>query len=218
MSSSPTPPGIALVIAAPSGAGKTTLARALVERHADIEFSVSATTRPKRSYEQGSRDYHFVDEAEFARMQESGELLEWAMVHGRRYGTPRIEVEQRLKEGRVVVLDIDVKGAGQVRQTLPQAVLVFVLPPSAEELRRRLARRDSEPVAERQVRLETARQELRAAGLFDYIIVNDEFEPALARLEAIVTAERAKVSRSANLEQRIHALDAELASLLERNS
>ena len=214
MSSSLVAPGFALVIAAPSGAGKTTLSRALVDRHEDIEFSVSATTRPRRTYEKGSRDYHFVDDAEFARMQEAGELLEWAVVHGRRYGTPRAEVEQRLKGGRVVVLDIDVKGAGQVRQALPQAVLVFVLPPSAEELRRRLATRDSEPPGERRVRLETARQELRAAGLFDYIIVNDEFEQALARLEAIVTAERAKVSRSVNLEQRIDALDQELAKLL----
>jgi guanylate kinase len=218
MSSSQAAPGIALVIAAPSGAGKTTLARALVERHQDIEFSVSATTRPKRNYEEGSRDYHFVDEAEFARLQEKGELLEWAVVHGRRYGTPRAEVEQRLKEGQVVVLDIDVKGAGQVRQALPQAVLVFVLPPSGEELRRRLAKRDSEPAGERRVRLEAARQELRAAGLFDYIIVNDDFELALARLEAIVTAERAKVSRSANLVQRINALDQELEKLLERKS
>jgi guanylate kinase len=211
-------PGIALVIAAPSGAGKTTLARALVDRHDDVEFSVSATTRPSRKHEQGSRDYHFIDDAEFQRMQDSDELLEWAVVHGRRYGTPRAEVEQRLKDGRVVILDIDVKGAGQVRQALPQAVLVFVLPPSAEELRRRLASRDTESHDERQVRLQTARQELRAAGLFDYIIVNDDFEAALKRLEAIVTAERAKVSRSVNLEQRIGALDQELAKLLERNN
>jgi guanylate kinase len=218
MSSKLSAPGFALVIAAPSGAGKTTLARALVDRHEDVEFSVSATTRQKRNYEKGSRDYHFVDDAEFGRMQEAGELLEWALVHGRRYGTPRAEVEQRLKEGHVVVLDIDVKGAGQVRQALPQAVLVFVLPPSAEELRRRLATRDSEPAQERRVRLETARQELRAAALFDYIIVNDDFEAALARLEGIVTAERAKVSRSLNLEHRIAALDQELAKLLERNS
>jgi guanylate kinase len=210
--------GFALVIAAPSGAGKTTLARALVDRHDDVEFSVSATTRPKRAYEKGSRDYHFVDEPEFIRMQEAGELLEWAVVHGRRYGTPKKEVEQRLKEGLVVVLDIDVKGAGQVRQALPAAVLVFVLPPSAEELRRRLASRDTEPPEERRVRLETARQELRTAGLFDYIIVNDDFELALARLEGIVTAERAKVRRSVNLEQRIAALDQELEKLLERNS
>jgi guanylate kinase len=220
MSNKLTGHGFALVIAAPSGAGKTTLARALVDRHEDIEFSVSATTRQKRGYEKGSRDYHFVDEAEFIRMQDSGELLEWAVVHGRRYGTPRVEVEDRLKQGQVVVLDIDVKGAGQVRQALPAAVLVFVLPPSAEELRRRLATRDSEPHEERQVRLETARQELRAAGLFDYIIVNDDFEEALKRLEGIVIAERAKVRRSVNLEQRIDALDAELDKLLreERES
>lgn len=218
MSSKRSTPGFALVIAAPSGAGKTTLARALVDRHDDIEFSVSATTRPKRDYEKGSRDYHFVTEEEFERMQEGGELLESATVHGRRYGTPKKEVESRLHSGRVVVLDIDVKGAGQVRQALPSAVLVFVLPPSAEELRRRLATRASEPPAERRVRLETARQELRTAGLFDYIIVNDDFEDALGRLEAIVTAERAKVRRTANLEQRITALDEELAKLLERTN
>jgi guanylate kinase len=214
MSNKLTGHGFALVIAAPSGAGKTTLARALVDRHEDIEFSVSATTRKKRGYEKGSRDYHFVEDEEFIRMQESGDLLEWAVVHGRRYGTPRHEVEDRLKQGLVVVLDIDVKGAGQVRQALPAAVLVFVLPPSAAELRRRLAGRDSESHEERQIRLETARQELRAAGLFDYIIVNDDFEEALRRLEGIVIAERAKVRRSVNLEQRIDALDAELEKLL----
>ena len=210
--------GFALVIAAPSGAGKTTLARALVDRHDDVEFSVSVTTRQKRAYEKTRRDYHFVEDAEFLRMQESGELLEWAVVHDRRYGTPRAEVEQRLKDRRVVVLDIDVKGAGQVRQAMPQAVLVFVLPPSAEELRRRLATRDTEPDEERRVRLETARQELRAAGLFDYIIVNDDFEAALATLEAIVKAERAKVARSVNLEERVSALDQELKKLLGKDS
>lgn len=210
--------GFALVIAAPSGAGKTTLARALVDRHTDVEFSVSATTRQKRGTEKSSRDYHFVDDAEFQRMQEDGELLEWAVVHGRRYGTPRAEVEQRLKQGLVVVLDIDVKGAGQVKQAMPQAVMVFVLPPSAEELRRRLATRATEPDAERRVRLETARQELRTAGLFDYIIVNDEFEEALSHLEAIVAAERVKVARSLNLEQRIDALDRELQKLLKEDS
>jgi guanylate kinase len=218
MSNSLKAPGFALVIAAPSGAGKTTLARALVDRHEDIEFSVSATTRKRRDYEKGSRDYHFMDDDEFVRMQESGELLEWAMVHGRRYGTPKKEVENRLNAGRVVVLDIDVKGAGQVRQALPSAVLVFVLPPTAEALRQRLASRASEPADERRVRLETARQELRAAGLFDYIIVNDEFEVALRQLEAIVLAERAKVRRTANLEQRIAALDQELQTLLERTN
>ena len=216
MSSSPIAHGFALVIAAPSGAGKTTLARALVDRHEDIEFSVSATTRNKRDYETGSRDYHFVSDEEFMRMQEAGELLEWATVHGKRYGTPRKEVESRLKAGRVVVLDIDVKGAGQVRQALPDAVMVFVLPPSADALRQRLASRATEPPEERRVRLETARQELRAAGLFDYIIVNDDFETALGQLEAIVTAERAKVRRTANLEQRIAALEQELQTLLER--
>src|SRR5688572_9035044 len=156
--------GFAIVIAAPSGAGKTSLAHALVERHPDeIEFSVSCTTRPKRNNEEASRHYHFVNESEFDEMAANGELLEYATVHNRKYGTPRREVEDRIADGRVVVLDIDVQGARQVREAMPDAVHVFVLPPSAEELRRRLTGRDTEGPEERQLRLVTARQELRAA-------------------------------------------------------
>lgn len=210
--------GFALVIAAPSGAGKTTLARALVEKHQQIEFSVSATTRPKRVYEQGSKDYHFVDDAEFDRMIGAGEMLEWATVHNRKYGTPRSEVEARLNDGRVVVLDIDVQGAKQVRASMPEAVLVFVLPPSAEELRARLTRRASEGPEERRIRLKTARQELKAAGEFDYIVVNDDFERAMATMEAIILAEQCRITHVTQVEKDIQALDAELARLLERNS
>lgn len=211
--------GFALVIAAPSGAGKTSLARALLERNADLEFSVSATTRTQRGYEQGSRDYHFVDDSEFDRMVAAGDLLEWAVVHGRKYGTPRSEVEQRVANGRVVVLDIDVQGARQVRAAMPgQAVLVFVLPPSAEELRQRLDRRASEGTAERRTRLTTAREELKAAAEFDYIVVNDRFEHALATLEAIVTAERCSTRHMAQTARDIRALDEELARILERTT
>lgn len=206
--------GFALVIAAPSGAGKTSLARALVERHPTIEFSVSATTRAQRSGEQGKRDYHFVDDAEFDRLADDGELLEWAVVHNRKYGTPRGEVESRLKAGRVVVLDIDVQGARQVRAAMSEAVLVFVLPPSAEELRQRLTKRASEGPEERRMRLTTARQELRAAGEFDYIVVNDDFEQAVRTLEAIVLAERCRITHVTQVAPDIRALDAELAKLL----
>ena len=209
--------GFALVIAAPSGAGKTTLARALVEKHAEIEFSVSATTRPRRGYEEGARDYHFVDDAEFDRMIKDGELLEWANVHNRKYGTPRSEVEARLKAGQIVMLDIDVQGARQVRAAMPEAVLVFVLPPSAEELRERLTRRASEGPEEREMRLRAARQELKAAKEFDYIVVNDNLDHALATLEAIIIAERCKNTHVTQVEKDVQALDAELERLLERN-
>ena len=205
----------ALVIAAPSGAGKTSLARALVERNADIEFSVSATTRSRRGYETSSHDYHFVSDDEFDRMASAGELLEWANVHGRKYGTLRSEVESRLAAGRVVVLDIDVQGARQVRVALPDAVLVFILPPSAEELRRRLTKRDTEQALERQSRLETAREELKAVGDFDYIVVNDDFERALATLEAIVLAERRRTRHVSQVDVDVRALDQELQKLLE---
>ncbi|HUP89748.1 MAG TPA: guanylate kinase [Longimicrobiales bacterium] len=210
--------GFALVIAAPSGSGKTTLARALVEKHEHMEFSVSATTRPKRAYEEGSKDYHFVDDAGFDDMVESGEMLEWATVHNRKYGTPRREVEARLKDGRVVVLDIDVQGAKQVRASMPEAVLVFVLPPSAEELRNRLTIRASEGPEERRIRLQTARQELKAAGEFDYIVVNDDFDRAMATMEAIILAEQCRITHVTQVEKDVQALDAELARLLERNS
>ncbi|MGQ0562828.1 MAG: guanylate kinase [Gemmatimonadota bacterium] len=210
--------GFALVIAAPSGAGKTSLAHALVDRHpGTIEFSVSATTRPRRSYEESSRHYHFVTDAEFDHMVTAGELLEHATVHKRKYGTPRSEIEAKVESGRIVVLDIDVQGARQVRQAMPAAVLVFVLPPSAEELRRRLTRRDSEGPEERQLRLETAREELRAAGDFDYIVVNDDFDQAVATLEAIILAERCRTTHVTQVERDVRALDEELARLLERN-
>src|SRR5690606_15363831 len=123
-----------LVIAAPSGAGKTSLARALVERHDDVVFSISATTRPRRGYEVHGKDYYFVDDVAFDRMISSGELLEWATVHGYRYGTPRQGVTECIRRGEVVVLDIDVQGARQIRAVFPESVLVFVLPPSAVEL------------------------------------------------------------------------------------
>ena len=210
--------GFAIVIAAPSGAGKTSLAHALVERHPEeIEFSVSVTTRPRRHNEEANRHYHFVDDAEFDRLAQGGELLEHATVHKRKYGTPRKAVEDRMAAGRVVLLDIDVQGARQVRQALPDAVLVFVLPPSAEELRRRLAGRDTEGAEERRLRLETAREELRAAREFDYIVVNDDFERAVKVLEAIIEAERSRNTHVTQVERDVRALDEELARLLERS-
>lgn len=207
-----------LVIAAPSGAGKTTLARALVERHDDIVFSISATTRSPRPREETGKDYRFVDDAEFTRMIDEGELLEWAVVHGRRYGTPRQGVEDALRRGEIVVLDIDVQGARQIRDSFPDAVLVFILPPSAAELNRRLTGRGSEEKAERVRRLEGARRELGFAVDFDYVVVNDDFQRAMHALECIIAAERHRVARAEPLRDELDRLDRELGIILGKEA
>lgn len=206
-----------VVLAAPSGTGKTTLARALVERRTDVVFSVSVTTRPPRPTERPGRDYRFVTDEEFDRLVAAGELVEWAEVHGRRYGTPRRGIEEALGRGLLVLLDIDVQGARQIRAAFADAVLIFVLPPSGEELGRRLAGRASEREAERRRRLETARRELAAAPEFDYVVVNDDFEAAVSALDAVLTAERLRVTRAEGLPRVVERLDRELATLLERS-
>lgn len=206
-----------LVIAAPSGAGKTSLARALVETRADMVFSLSATTRAPRPGERDGVDYRFVTDAEFEQLAQNGALLEWAQVHGRRYGTLRSGVEAALADGRTVVLDIDVQGARRVRETLPDAVLVFVLPPSVAEMRRRLRTRASESAAELVLRMRTARAELDAVAEFDYVIVNDDFDEALRTIEAIVAAERERVARKPELDALLDELRSEIDDIIEEN-
>jgi guanylate kinase len=208
-------PAFPVVIAAPSGVGKTSLARSLVQRTPGLEFSVSATTRPPRPQEQHGRDYYFVDAAEFDQKIARGELLEWAEVHGRRYGTPRRSIEEPLARAHTVVLDIDVQGARQVRSAFPAAVLIFILPPDVAELTRRLAGRGSEGEAELRVRLETARRELGAARDFDYVVVNDDFEAAVSALQAILAAERHKLIRMPEVPATVAQMQAELATLLK---
>jgi guanylate kinase len=194
------------VLAAPSGAGKTTLARELVTRHDDVVFSISATTRPPRSNEKHGRDYYFVDDAEFDRMLAAEELLEWAVVHDRRYGTPRKSVQQAVDKGFTVVLDIDYQGARQIRVAFPDAVLVYILPPSADELVRRLLGRRSEADSERQRRLINARIELSAVAEFDYVLINDEVNLAFRVLESILRAERSRVERVQGIAERLAEL------------
>ena len=206
-----------LVIAAPSGAGKTSLARALVERHEDVVFSVSATTRAARDYERGGKDYVFVDQAEFDRMRDAGELIESAVVHGRCYGTPWKGVRESLDAGNVVVLDIDVQGARQIRERFADAVHVFVLPPSGAELERRLTGRGSEQRESLRFRLANARTELPDVREFDYAVVNEHFDQALAALEAIVAAERHRVPRLHNLEAELDTLDRDISAILDRS-
>ncbi|RUM88612.1 MAG: guanylate kinase, partial [Thermovibrio sp.] len=155
--------GLLIVISAPSGTGKTTLVHMLLKEFPDLEFSVSYTTRPPRPGEVDGRDYHFVDRKTFERMIEEGDFLEWAEVYGNLYGTSRTQVLKALNEGKDVILDIDTQGALQVKKNFPEAVLIFILPPSLKELERRLRNRgtDDEETIER--RLKTAREEIRRA-------------------------------------------------------
>ena len=195
-----------LVIAAPSGTGKTSLAHALVGAEQNAVFSVSATTRRPRAGERDGVDYHFVSDADFDRMLASGELVEWAAVHGNRYGTPWSAIRDGLEAGNTVVLDIDIQGARNVRHAFDDAVLVFILPPNAGELRRRLAGRNTEGVEDLRRRLSNALSELDAVSEFDYVVVNDEFERALQSLEAIFHAERRSVARASDLTERVRVI------------
>ncbi|HVN43047.1 MAG TPA: guanylate kinase [Steroidobacteraceae bacterium] len=180
------PRGRLFVIAAPSGAGKTSLVRALMERQPALRFSISYTTRPRRPAEQHGRDYFFVSHAEFERMVAAGEFLEHARVFDNCYGTARRQVEQSLAAGQDLILEIDWQGAAQVRRALPECRSVFILPPSRAELERRLRGRatDAEEVIER--RLREAAAEMAHWREFDYVVVNDDFSSALNDLEDIV--------------------------------
>ena len=185
-------PGNLYVVAAPSGAGKSSLVRALREVDAGVKASVSHTTRAPRGQEVDGREYFFVDNATFDTMIANQDFLEWAQVHGNRYGTSRQAVEQRLAEGGDVLLEIDYQGALQIKQIFPHAVLVFVLPPSWEELRSRLERRGEDSAETIEQRLVNAEQEMAQAAKFDFVIINELFERALFDLKSIVHAQRLK--------------------------
>jgi guanylate kinase len=174
------------VLSAPSGAGKTTIAHRLRARRDDVVFSISATTRPPRDGERDGVDYHFVAEDEFRRMIEAGELIEWAQVHGSFYGTPLRNVRDARARGQFLLLDIDVQGARQIRDRVPDAVRVFILPPSGQALVQRLMGRGSEDDARVQRRLRNALDEIRGAGEFDHVVVNDDLETAVADVNAVL--------------------------------
>ena len=178
------------VVAAPSGAGKTTLVRLLLDSEPSVHLSVSYTTRGPRPGELDGREYHFVDVATFRAMMARGDFLEWAEVHGNFYGTSKVWIADQLNTGHDVLLEIDWQGAQQVRAAFPDAIGVFILPPSMEELTRRLTGRgtDSAEVIER--RLAAAQAEMRHVGEFDYVIINDSLEQALDDLRAVVHASR----------------------------
>jgi guanylate kinase len=188
--------GSIFVISAPSGSGKTSLANRLVSEVQEISFSVSYTTRPPREGEQNGRDYHFVSEAEFQRMVDHDRFLEWENVYGKsRYGTAEAPVDQVLARNEDVLMDIDVKGARQVRERRPDAILIFVMPPTYQELERRLRLRGLDGESQILNRLKIARKEIKGYKLYDYLIVNRDFEDSLARLKAIVLASRSRIHR-----------------------
>ncbi len=187
--------GSLFVVAAPSGAGKTSLVRALLADRPLLQLSVSFTTRAPRAGEVNGHDYHFVSHAEFERRREAGEFLEWAEVHGNLYATSRRWIEERIRAGVDIVLEIDWQGAVQVQQLFADAVGVFIVPPSIDALRERLEQRgqDSAEVIER--RVAAARAELKQAHRFQYVIINQDFATALAELCTLVEAARLRLSR-----------------------
>lgn len=188
-----------LILSSPSGAGKTTLQQYLLQTLPELTFSVSHTTRAPRKGEESGRDYHFVDRAAFERMRDAGAFVEWAEVHGNLYGTSLAELDRARAEKREgIVFDIDYQGARQIKAKLPEAVSVFVLPPSVEELRRRLeARRtDASDVIDR--RLKKATEEIEHYGFFDYLVVNDDLDAAKRAVVGIAEAERHRRFRLAH--------------------
>jgi guanylate kinase len=199
-----------VVLSSPSGGGKTSIARQLLAARPDVGYSVSATTRAPRTGEQDGRDYHFLPRNEFERRVAAGEFVEHAAYGGNLYGTLRAEIEQIFAARKHAVLDIEVEGARQIRQTLPGAVRVFVLPPSGAELIRRLEARRTEDRATLRRRLDRADEELAAVGEYDYAIVNDNLDHAVARVSAILDAETKRVPRQDGLTEFVSSLRREI--------
>ncbi len=200
-----------LVLSSPSGGGKSTIARKLVQGRNDVAFSVSATTRPMRPGEADGKDYYFLSDEEFDQRLKSDGFLEWATYGGRRYGTLVSEVERIFEEGSHAILDIEIEGARQVRQKFPDAVTVFLLPPSGAELAARLRGRDTEDEEQVARRLARAQEELRAAGEYDYVVVNDDLVMAVEQVAAIVEAESLRVSRRPEFAGLLEQLQREVA-------
>ena len=183
------------VVSAPSGAGKTSLCKWLIERDLGIAFSVSHTTRPPRRGELEGADYYFVDDAIFDRMIREGKFLEWANVYGHRYGTSRGEIERAKAVGKDLLIEIDCQGAEQLRKVLPEAIRIFILPPSLESLKQRLRERSTESEEEIARRLSIAIRELSDYPNFQYAVINDDFERAARQMESIIQAERIRMNR-----------------------
>ena len=198
-----------IILSAPSGTGKTTIAKTLLKRRSDIGYSVSCTTRTPRPGETDGTDYYFLSRAEFVSKREQGEFAESAEVHGNLYGTLRSEILRVIGGGKHVLMDIDVQGATQFTRVFPQSVTVFVLPPSADVLLDRLKGRQTESNKQLADRLQSALQELQAVDEYEYVVVNDDLESAIQRVSAIVDAE-------VSSRQRVAGLRTQVAMLIDR--
>jgi guanylate kinase len=206
--------GVMLVIASPSGAGKSSISRALIGDDPTIRLSVSVTTRARRTDEVDGKHYHFIDVPTFKRMQADGELLESAEVHGNFYGTPRSHVEEQLSAGNDILFDIDYQGTLQLyRSSRSDMVTVFILPPTIKELRARLERRAQDSVGTIEKRLKNARVEMEHFGEYDYVLVNEDLEQSTQRVRAILVAARLKRERQFNLDSFVKALQSQIDSL-----
>ena len=191
------PSGTILIVVAPSGAGKTSLVRALLQSRSHIRHSVSFTTRPPRDGEREADDYHFIDAEQFRRRQQAGEFLEWAEVHGNLYGTSALWIDEQTGAGADIVLEIDWQGARQVMRLYPEAVSIFIAPPSLDVLRQRLLHRAKDAPAVIERRIMAAKSELEHAAEFQYIIVNQDFNNACQQLLAIADAARCRFDQQA---------------------
>lgn len=199
-----------IILSAPSGGGKTTIARRLLAERRDLGYSVSCTTRSPRGAEVNGKDYHFLSREEFQARRDAGEFAEWAVVHGNMYGTLKSTVQQVLDGGRHVMMDIDVQGAKAFHAAFPDSVLIFVLPPSADVLRDRLATRSTDSPEALALRLRNARDELRAIADYHYVVVNDDLDRAVGQVAAIIDAESMRRERLRALDEQVAELIAEL--------
>ncbi len=187
--------GIIIVVSAPSGAGKTTLCKKLLAESPNLRFSVSYTTRTARQGEVDGVDYRFISEAEFKKRREMDEFVEWEKIYGNLYGTSRIDIENLTRQGYDVVLDIDTRGARNVKSLFPEAILIFVMPPSVKTLKDRLKKRGSEPDNIIQVRFERAMEEIGENEWYDYLVFNDIIKNSLSSIRAVYVAEKSRRSR-----------------------
>ena len=198
--------GFPVILSAPSGAGKTSIRKQLLQRRPDVGYSTSCTTRPPRAGEVEGRDYHFLSVKQFEADRDRGDFAEWAVVHGFLYGTKRSEVERFLSVGKHVLMDIDVQGARQFARAYPDSVLVFILPPSGEELMNRLSARGSENKERLLTRLQNALTEMKDVDRYHYVVVNDDLELAVDRVSSIIDAEAVRHDRVHEVERQVEAL------------
>ena len=195
--------GLILIISAPSGAGKTTLVRSVIDRLPGLQFSVSYTTRLPRANEKDGEDYHFVSPSTFMKMVEKGNFLEWAEVLGNRYGTAKVDVKELESQGMDLILDIDTQGAKKVKEKLDSPVLIYLLPPSLKELRERLVSRGLDSPEMIQFRMSNARKDMEEACWYHYVILNEKIEDALEKLKAIIIAERVRKRKDGLLKEKM---------------